>query len=164
MISLQFQLNGESVSLKTPADRRLLAILREDFDLTGAKPGCEVGRCGACMVWLDGAPANACLLMAWQLEGRSVTTVEAIAADARSEPVRAALAECGGLQCGYCTPGLVVTMTHLATRTPRPDAASACAQLAGNLCRCTGYGGIQRAVERLFPPPASAPAAADPSD
>ncbi|WP_341677383.1 (2Fe-2S)-binding protein [Niveibacterium sp. SC-1] len=151
MMRIEFELNGEPRVLETPAERRLLAILREDFGLTGAKPGCEVGRCGACMVWLDDLPTNACLVMAWQLDGRSVTTVEAIAADPRSESVRAALAECGGLQCGYCTPGLVVTMTHLADCSPRPDAACARAQLAGNLCRCTGYGGIQRAVERLFP-------------
>ena len=150
-MDLNFELNGGPVSLQCAADRRLLTILREDFALTGAKPGCEIGRCGACMVWLDGEPVNSCLVMAWQLEGRAVRTIEAVAADQASAPVREALASCGAVQCGYCSAGMVMTLTHLHTRIPRPDAAEATALMCGNLCRCTGYGGVGRAVEALFP-------------
>ncbi|MEF7613376.1 (2Fe-2S)-binding protein [Aquincola sp. MAHUQ-54] len=147
---LRFELNGEPVRVACPPDRRLLTLLREDFGLTGAKPGCEVGRCGACMVWLDGEPVNACLVMAWQLDGRQVRTIESVAADERSAPVREALACHGAVQCGYCNAGMVMTLTWLHGRTPRPDAQEAAALMCGNLCRCTGYGGVARAVEALF--------------
>jgi len=146
-----FHVNGEPVRHDGPADRRLLAILREDLALTGAKPGCEVGRCGACLVWLDGEPVNACLVMAWQLDGRRVTTIEAVAADPASAPVRDTLATSGAVQCGYCNAGLVMAMTYLHARPALPDRAEAAASLCGNLCRCTGYGGVSRAIERLFP-------------
>lgn len=149
-IEVSFDLNGATVQCRSAPTRRLLSLLREDFGLTGAKPGCEIGRCGACMVWLDDTPANACLVMAWQLQGRRVTTIEAVAQRPDSAPVRQALAECGGLQCGYCTPGFVMTLTHLYQQQPRPSAREATELLCGNLCRCTGYGGMQRAVVRLF--------------
>ncbi|MDB5775475.1 MAG: (2Fe-2S)-binding protein [Herbaspirillum sp.] len=150
MIALTFNLNGADVALQVAPERRLLDILREDMQLTGAKPGCGIGRCGACMVWLDGLPMNACLLMAFQLQDRRVTTIEAVARDPASAPVRAAMANCGGVQCGYCSAGMVMTLTHLHQRTPRPDAREAAALTCGNLCRCTGYGGIQRALDELF--------------
>lgn len=150
-LTLTLTLNGTPVRIDCAPDTRLLTLLREHWGLTGAKPGCEVGRCGACMVWLDDAPANACLVMAWQLEGRAVRTIESVAADAASLPVREALASCGGVQCGYCTAGMVMTMTHLHLRQPRPCQAEASALLNGNLCRCTGYGGIRRAAQTLFP-------------
>ena len=148
--TLALELNGQPVRVDCRADTRLLTLLREHWQLTGAKPGCEVGRCGACMVWLDGVPANACLLMAWQLQGRAVRTVESVAADPVSQPVRDALAQCGGVQCGHCTAGMVMTMTHLHDLQPRPCAAEAEALMCGNLCRCTGYGGIRRAIGTLF--------------
>lgn len=151
-MDLQFTLNGATVSLQTAPERRLLDILREEMQLTGAKPGCGIGRCGACMVWLDGVPANSCLLMAFQLQDRTVTTIESVAQQPESVPVRDALARCGGVQCGYCSPGLVMTLTHLHKSMPRPNACEAAALASGNLCRCTGYGGIQRAVDELFPP------------
>lgn len=148
--TLELQLNGTPRRVQCRPDTRLLTLLREHWQLTGAKPGCEVGRCGACMVWVDGHTANACLLMAWQLQGRAVRTVESVATDPASAPVRAALARCGGVQCGYCTAGMVMTLTHLHGLQPRPDAREAEALLCGNLCRCTGYGGIRRAVGELF--------------
>jgi carbon-monoxide dehydrogenase small subunit len=151
MISVQCQVNGDSMTFQCAPERRLLSLLREDLQLTGAKPGCDIGRCGACMVWLDGEPVPACLVMAYQLAGRSVTTIEAIAHDDRSAEVRNALASCGGVQCGYCTAGLVMTLTHLHEQSPLPDVTTAKAQACGNLCRCTGYGGITRAIETLFP-------------
>ncbi len=153
MIDLAFELNGNAVVLRCPPERRLLDILREDFALTGAKPGCEIGRCGACMVWLDEEPVNACLVMAWQLEGRHVTTVEAVATSPASAPVREALARGGAVQCGYCSAGMVVTMTYLHLRHPRPAACEAASLTNGNLCRCTGYGGVKRAIAALFPAP-----------
>lgn len=150
-MDLNFELNGHPVAIACDPSRRLLALLREDFGLVGAKPGCEVGRCGACMAWLDGEPVNACLVMAWQLQGRRVTTIEALAADPASAPVRDALARCGAVQCGYCNAGLVMTLTYLHGRVPRPDAAEAAGLACGNLCRCTGYGGVRRALAELFP-------------
>ncbi len=140
-------MNGADVELDAPPTRTLLDILRLDLELTGAKPGCTIGRCGACVVWLDGEPVNACLVPAFRLAGRRVTTVEGVAAD---DAVSRALAEEGGLQCGYCTPGLLMTLRWLHARTPRPAVAEAEALLVGHLCRCTGYGGIKRALMQLF--------------
>lgn len=161
MITIQFELNGETVSVACPPERRLLELLRETFRLTAAKPGCGIGRCGACMVWVDEQPANACLVMAWQLEGRRVRSYESLASSTESAPVREALARCGGLQCGYCTPGLAMTLTHLHRLEPRPNRDEATLLLTGNLCRCTGYGGIHRTVAQLFDP--SIPASLDES-
>jgi len=144
---VRFIVNGQNIDIEAPPTRRLLDILRRDLSLTGAKPGCEVGRCGACTVWLDGVPANACLVLAMRLEGRSVTTVEHFDA---ADPVALALAEEGGLQCGYCTPGLLMTLRWLNAHDSRPSVAEAEDLLSGHLCRCTGYGGIRRAVTRLF--------------
>ena len=150
MIDLAFTLNGQPAQLRCAPDRRLLAILREDFGLTGAKPGCEIGRCGACMVWLDGLPVNACLVPAWQLPGRVVDSIEHLASLPASQPVQAALARHGAVQCGYCSAGMVVSLTHLHARQPRPGLAEAQALMVGNLCRCTGYGGLQRTLQALF--------------
>lgn len=150
--TLAMRLNGAPVQVGCRPDTRLLTLLREHWKLAGAKPGCEIGRCGACMVWLNDAPANACLLMAYQLQGQSVRTIESVGADPDSLPVREALARCGGVQCGYCTAGMVMTMTYLHQLDPKPGVQQAEALLCGNLCRCTGYGGIRRAVHRLFAP------------
>ena len=150
-LDVAFELNGQPVQLRCPPDTRLLTLLRERWHLTGAKPGCEVGRCGACMVWLNGEPANACLLMAWQLHGQRVRTIESVAAASESAPVREALARCAGVQCGYCTAGMVMNMTWLHQLHPPPSADEAIELMSGNLCRCTGYAGIQRAVRALFP-------------
>lgn len=144
---MRFTVNGRVVEIEVPATRRLLDILRVDLGLTGSKPGCEIGRCGACTVWLDGVPVNACLVLAMRLDGRDVTTVEHLDAD---DFVAQALAEEGGLQCGYCTPGLLMTLRWLCAADPRPTVAEAEELLSGHLCRCTGYGGIKRAVARLF--------------
>jgi len=148
---VQIILNGQPAEALCSPDTRLLTLLREHWGLTGAKPGCEVGRCGACMIWLDDQPANACLLMAYQLQNKSVRTIESVATDAISEPVREALAQSGGVQCGYCTAGMVMSMTYLHQQQPQPSIQDAKALMCGNICRCTGYGGIKRAVERLFP-------------
>lgn len=149
-IELRFVVNEVPVALRCEPTRRLLAVLREDLGLTGAKPGCGVGRCGACLVWLDGEPVNACLVMAWQLAGRAVRTIESVAADPASAPVREALAACGAVQCGYCSAGQVMSLTWLHQQQPGCSPAQAMALAAGNLCRCGTAPGIARAIMQLF--------------
>lgn len=149
-IDLHLELNGAPASVRCRPDARLLTLLREHWGLVGAKPGCEVGRCGACMVWFNGAPANACLLMAYQLQGQSVRTIESVRDDPASAPVQQAMAACGGVQCGYCSSGMVMHLTWLHQQNPPPSPAEAEAMMCGNLCRCTGYGGIRRAMQELF--------------
>lgn len=139
--------NGIPVRLAIAPSRRLLDVIRDDLALTGTKRSCEIGRCGACMVLIDGAPVNACLTMAYQCEGRSITTIEGIA-DGAMHPVQRAFLEEGGFQCGYCTPGMVVSATALLDANANPSQAEVEEALSGNLCRCTGYGGILRAVRR----------------
>ncbi len=152
--SLSCQVNGEPVTLAVPASKRLLSIIRDDLELTGTKRSCEIGRCGACMVLLDGRPVNACLTMAYQCSGRQVTTIEGIAGVGISvegmHPVQQAFLEEGGYQCGYCTPGMIVTVTALLDDTPNPSQEELEEALSGNLCRCTGYGGIVRAIHRAI--------------
>lgn len=145
---LECSINGKEIAIPVPASKRMSDILRDDLRLTGTKVSCEIGRCGACMVLLDGKPVNACLLMAYQAAGKQVTTIEGISGGETLHPVQQAMLEEGGLQCGYCTAGMVVTLTALWAINPAPTRAEAEQALCGNLCRCTGYEGIFRAVER----------------
>lgn len=145
---LTCRINGNEVSRTVPPVLRLLDLLRSDLGLTGTKPGCEVGRCGACMVLVDGEPMNACLLMAYQCEGKEIVTVEGVSGE-ELHPIQTGLLEEGGLQCGYCTPGMVVSLKALFDRNPAPDKEEIMEALSGNLCRCTGYEGILRAACRL---------------
>ncbi|MBB6732024.1 (2Fe-2S)-binding protein [Cohnella zeiphila] len=142
--------NGRPVRLRVPQAKRLLDIVREDLGLTGTKRSCEIGRCGACMVLLDGAPVNACLTMAYQCAGRDVVTIEGIAGEEELHPVQRAFLEEGGYQCGYCTPGMIVSVKALLDAIPDPSPEEAEEALSGNLCRCTGYGGILRSVLRAI--------------
>lgn len=146
--------NGEQANLRVPADAGLLAILREELGLTGTKRSCEIGRCGACMVLIDGQPINACLTMAYQCAGRAVTTIEGLARQTQTgfelHPVQQAFLDEGGYQCGYCTPGMIVSVTALLADNPLPSGEEIEEALSGNLCRCTGYGGIVRAVQRAI--------------
>lgn len=146
-VEIHFVLNGKSVTLSTPAGRSLLEVLREDFALTGAKDSCGgEGECGACTVLLDGEPVNACLVLISQVEGRSVLTIEGLAQSGQVHPIQAAFTAAGAVQCGYCTPGMVLAAKALLDRTPHPDEAQIREALAGNLCRCTGYARIVSAV------------------
>ncbi|MDD9271408.1 (2Fe-2S)-binding protein [Paenibacillus sp. GCM10023248] len=145
---LACSINGQEIAIPVPASKRMSDILRDDLRLTGTKVSCEIGRCGSCMVLLDGKPVNACLLMAYQAAGKQVTTIEGISGGDELHPVQRAMLEEGGLQCGYCTAGMVVTLTALWESNPAPTRAEAEQALCGNLCRCTGYEGIFRAVER----------------
>lgn len=144
--------NGEAVELAVPPTRRLVDVLREDLGLAGTKRSCDIGRCGACMVLVDGRPTNACLAMAYQCEGAGVTSIEGIGNEAAEgiDPIQQAFLEEGGFQCGYCTPGMVVTVKALLAATPNPTDGEIEEALSGNLCRCTGYGSIRRAVRRAI--------------
>ena len=139
--------NGEDFEVSVPAYRTLLEVLREDLGLTGTKHGCELGECGACMVLLDGEPVNACLVLAVECEGRSVETIEGMTNGTELHPLQAAFADLGGAQCGYCTPGVLITAKALLDKEPNPDRERIKDTLSGNLCRCTGYQQIFESVE-----------------
>jgi carbon-monoxide dehydrogenase small subunit len=147
-IHLTLTVNGETVEAAVPSYKTLLEVLREELGLTGTKHGCELGECGACAVLLDGAPVLSCLVVAAACEGRRVDTVEGMARrDGELHPLQAAFADLGAAQCGYCTPGFLLTARHLLERNPRPTRDEIADALSGNLCRCTGYTQIFEAVE-----------------
>ena len=135
-----------SIRFATRPNATLLEVLREQFGLTGTKEGCGTGECGSCTVYLDGLPVCACLVAAGQAEGREVVTVEGLAGPDALHPVQQAFLDAGAVQCGFCTPGLLVQTHDLLARTPRPTDPEIREALAGNLCRCTGYEKILDAV------------------
>ena len=141
------RVNGELHDLLVPAHRTLLEVLREDLRLTGTKHGCELGECGTCTVLLDGVPVLSCLALPVELAGRAVKTVEGMADGSRLHPLQQAFAELGAAQCGYCTPGILLTAEALLADVPAPGREAIRDALAGNLCRCTGYTKILEAVE-----------------
>lgn len=143
-MTIRFKLNGGPVSVDAKPETRLLELLREQFGLMAAKPSCAIGRCGACTVLADRRPVNACLMMAWQLEGRSIVTAEGLDRIEEANVVRAALVAENAFQCGYCAPGFTIALTVLLMDDPHIDEAGLRAGLAGNLCRCTGYHSILR--------------------
>jgi aerobic-type carbon monoxide dehydrogenase small subunit (CoxS/CutS family) len=143
-MKLAFTLNGQPIEREVDPTRRVLDLLREDFGLTGSKEGCGEGECGACSVLLDGALVNSCLLLAGQLQGASLRSIEGFAAD---DPLFEAFARAGATQCGICTPGMVVAARALLEREGQPSRERIREALAGNLCRCTGYMRIFDAVE-----------------
>lgn len=139
--------NGVERTVETPASRTVLDVLREDLDLTGTKEGCGVGVCGACSVLVDGRLMSACLVPVGMVAGRQVTTVEGLTGkDGSLSPVQQAFQECGGFQCGICTPGQVVAATALLSECPAPTPEQVRTWMMGNLCRCTGYYSIVSAV------------------
>jgi carbon-monoxide dehydrogenase small subunit len=141
-IHIRFRLNGVERTLNVAATARLLELLREHFGLMAAKPGCRIGRCGACHILFNGAAVNACLLMAWQIDGADIISAEALGDIAEGRTVRAAMIEEVAFQCGYCAAGFVVALTALLRREPAADDAAIRNALAGNICRCTGYASI----------------------
>ena len=144
---VNFEVNGVPAEVLTEPHRPLLEVLRDTLEMTGTKEGCGTGDCGACTVLLDGKPVNSCLVLAPEAEGRQVTTVEGLAQGGRLHPVQRAFVDNGGLQCGICTPGMIMSAVALLERNPAASEAEIRYAVAGNLCRCTGYDKIVRSVE-----------------
>jgi len=147
-LTVNFTLNHLPVTLTSAAGRTLLEVLRDDFALTGAKDACGgEGECGACTVLLDGAAVNACLVLISQVEGHSILTIEGLVQGNEPHPIQAAFAQAGAVQCGFCTPGMVLAAKALLDVNPHPNEVEIRIALAGNLCRCTGYTKIIQAVQ-----------------
>jgi len=144
---LALTVNGEQLEMLFAPYKTLLEVLREDLALTGTKHGCELGECGACAVLVDGEPQLSCLVLALECEGRSVETVEGMATKAELHPLQAAFADLGAAQCGYCTPGILLTAKALLEHEPNPSRERIREAISGNLCRCTGYQQIIEAIE-----------------
>ena len=144
---LALTVNGETLDVIVPVHKTLLEVLREDLNLTGTKHGCELGECGTCTVLVDGEPVLSCLALPVECQGRQIKTVEGMADGGRLHPLQQAFAELGAAQCGYCTPGILLTAEALLAENPMPTRDDVRVALAGNLCRCTGYTKILDAVE-----------------
>ena len=146
-VQIGLTVNGEPAEAWFAPYKTLLEVLREDLNLTGTKHGCELGECGACAVLVDGEPQLSCLLLALECEGRSIETVEGMGDGARLHPLQAAFADLGAAQCGYCTPGILLTAKALLSKEPHPSRERIKEAISGNLCRCTGYQQIFEAIE-----------------
>jgi len=147
-MTLRFQINGTNRDVDAPPMKRLLDVLREDLRLTGAKEGCGEGECGACSVIVDGEVINSCLVPVCQVNGSIILTVEGLARDGRLDPLQQAFLECGGAQCGICTPGMLIAARALLDENAGPSRDEIKEAIAGNLCRCTGYVKIIDAIEQ----------------
>lgn len=145
---LHLRVNNQSYEVYAPIHKTLLEVLREDLNLTGTKHGCELGECGACTVLIDGEPVLACFVLPVEVQGREITTVEGLAEGTTMHPLQTAFAELGAAQCGYCTPGMLLTSKALLDHNPHPTRDEIKHALSGNLCRCTGYTKIYEAVEQ----------------
>ena len=146
-VHLNYLVNGEEAPVSFAPYKTLLEVLREDLDLTGTKHGCELGECGACTVLLDGQPVLSCLVLALECEGRRIETIEGLARGPELHPLQAAFADFGGSQCGYCTPGVIMTAKALLDRNLNVTREQIKEATAGNLCRCTGYQQIADSIE-----------------
>ncbi|MGE5306293.1 MAG: (2Fe-2S)-binding protein [Alphaproteobacteria bacterium] len=146
---LNLRVNGENKEVATETNKTLLEVLREDMDLTGTKHGCEVGECGTCTVLIDGEPILSCLVLGVEVEGQEILTVEGLKDRDKLHPLQKAFADLGAAQCGYCTPGILLTAKAFLERNPHPSREEIREALAGNLCRCTGYTKILEAVEMV---------------
>jgi carbon-monoxide dehydrogenase small subunit len=145
-LGISVEVNGERIELEVPARRLLVHFLRDDLGLTGTHVGCDTGNCGACTVHLDGEPVKSCMLLAVQVDGARLTTVEGLASDGELTTLQKAFNEHHALQCGYCTPGMLMSATALLERNPSPTEDEVRYALQGNICRCTGYVNIVEAV------------------
>ena len=148
MIALKFEVNGQAVTTEVAPATLLIDLLRGPLALTGTHAGCDTAQCGACTVLLDGQAVKSCSVLAAQAQGRRVTTIEGLAGPAGLHPLQQAFSDCHGLQCGFCTPGMVMTSACLLAQTPLPTDAQIQHALEGNLCRCTGYVNIVAAVRQ----------------
>jgi carbon-monoxide dehydrogenase small subunit len=147
MPAITLTVNGRLEYVEVPDHLTLLQMLRERLALTGTKNGCEAGECGACTVLLDGRPVNACLILAVEAEGREITTIEGLAADGRLTALQQAFIDRNAVQCGFCTPGMLMSAHALLDRSPQPTEDEIREALLGNLCRCTGYVRIVQAIQ-----------------
>lgn len=147
-VKIKFYLNGKEISLMTEPNRRLIDLLREDLNLTGTKEGCAIGECGACTVIIDGKTANSCLVLAGQVDGCKITTIEGIATNGKLHPIQENFLKYGAIQCGFCTPGMVLSAFTLLEENSNPGEDEITEAIAGNLCRCTGYKQIIEAVQK----------------
>jgi aerobic-type carbon monoxide dehydrogenase small subunit (CoxS/CutS family) len=147
MTDVTLTVNGEVRTASVPPETTLLVLLRDSFNLTGAKLGCDVGDCGACTVLVDGKAVNSCLMLATQAAGRTVVTIEGLATKARLHPLQQAFEEQASLQCGFCGPGVILSAKALLDENPNPNVHEIRDALAGNLCRCTGYTKMINAVQ-----------------
>ena len=145
-MTVALRVNGEDVRLDVTDRTLLIHALRDHLRLTGAHMGCDTSQCGACTVLLDGVAVKSCAMLAVQAEGCEVLSIEGLARDGRPHPMQAAFAEHHGLQCGFCTPGMIMAGVDIARRRGAPDEATVRAEIAGNLCRCTGYQNIVKAI------------------
>ena len=145
---VNFFVNEEPVELYVEANKTLLRVLREELALTGTKEGCGAGECGACTVIVDGKPVNACLVLAPELDGMHITTIEGLAKDGELTPIQQSFVDLAALHCGFCTPGFVMSATALLADTPHPTREEIIDAISGTLCRCTGYARIVEAIER----------------
>lgn len=146
---LTLKVNGQDYDLEIPAHRTLLEVLRDDLNLTGTKQGCGSGECGACTVLLDDQPVNSCLVLALQVNGRTITTIEGLTQGGEVDKVQKAFITHGAIQCGFCTPGMVLSVKALLNKNPHPTEREIREALTGNFCRCTGYQKIVEAVLSL---------------
>ncbi len=144
---ISLMVNGEYEQVDVPSYMTLLQMLREKLGKTGTKNGCMAGECGACTVLMDGEPVNSCMVLAVECEGKSIVTVEGLAKDGVLDPVQEAIIDHGGVQCGFCTPGMLISARALLDRNPQPTEEDIREALVGNLCRCTGYNRIVEAVK-----------------
>ena len=143
---ISFTLNKEVIELSVIPNKTLLEMLREDLDLTGAKEGCGAGECGACTVLVDGKPINACLMLAIEVDGKEIVTIEGLASDTGLDELQQSFIDHAALQCGYCTPGMIMSGKALLMENPTPTEAEVVDAISGNLCRCTGYKKIIEAI------------------
>ncbi len=148
-MTLRFVLNGKSVQVEVPCHWTLLRLLREKLGLTGTKEGCGIGECGACTVLLDGVSVNACLLLVPKVEGRNVRTVEGLGSPESLHPLQKSFIDHGAVQCGFCTPGILMSSKALLENNPNPTRDEIKEAISGHLCRCTGYHQIIEAIEAL---------------
>jgi carbon-monoxide dehydrogenase small subunit len=144
---IQLVVNGETVEAAVEPNQTLLQLLREDLGLTGTKHGCGLGDCGACTVILDGKPVNSCLVLAVQAQGREVLTIEGLAENGKLHPIQQAFVDKGAIQCGFCSPGMILAAKALLEENPKPTELEIRTALSGNLCRCTGYQKIVEAIQ-----------------
>ncbi len=146
MHTVSFRVNSEPQTVSVPAATTLLELLRDRLHLTGTKEGCGVGECGACTVLLDGAPVTACLVLAVEADGHDVRTIEGEATGGELSALQQAFIDAGAIQCGFCTPGMIMSARALLTRSPNPSDEEIIEAIAGNLCRCTGYEAVVAAI------------------